>query len=702
MSTVPSGTRFIGIADNVSLVERKSAVLNADTQPYTIEDLVDTIGVGAQGPQGVQGPAGPLGPVGPAGLNWQGSWVSETSYVADDAVGYDGASWFCILATSGTIAPDVDTTHWALLASQGAQGIQGVQGPTGPQGAGATQTLQQTVGLGNTFSDEISGDTTTIYGGAIGVVSMFGNAFLNPYELSLRKGDFNGFLQHPGTFTADRTYTLPNASGTIALTSDIVAPTQTNGIIYLTTNDSPTKTLAYDINRVNLTGNSTVRLPAAAPIGKQISVFLEVNSAANLSIYGDNVLNLPFPFLMGSANQQTGPFTIFDSESYVFTSLGSGLWKVNSISRTIMSGSAAKTATSSSTINGSNVTVKNTSTSDSVVVNTNNVRFEKNNSGVKTTIIQSNPTVSANRTITLPDASGTVALTTDVTLQKAVDGGNTITSSTGTTKTTLNGTSVSILDTNTLLGNVLYKDSLRFNRESGPDGATKRIDLLSPIYITDDRTITLPDASGTVALTSDVVASTLQQTINNGNTITDGYNTMTVTANSVKTNTSLGGQAELVGSLSPSTRPYLKFGLPASAGKTVTLTSADTQTASRTIKLPDASGTVALEDYKVFSALITQSGSDAPTAKVLKNTTGATFTYSKISDGYYGITASSDVFTIDKTALLYSLNSSGIFATAVMTIYESGPTSFVIETLFSGNNTDNIMKDTFIEIRIYN
>lgn len=135
MSTVPSGTRFIGIAENVNLTERKSAVLNSDTQAYTIQDLVDTVGVGSQGPQGVQGPAGPLGPVGPAGLNWQGAWVSGTSYVADDAVGYNGASYFCILATSGTTTPNLATTNWALLASQGAQGIQGVQGPTGAQGA---------------------------------------------------------------------------------------------------------------------------------------------------------------------------------------------------------------------------------------------------------------------------------------------------------------------------------------------------------------------------------------------------------------------------------------------------------------------------------------------------------------------------------------------------------------------------------------
>ena len=39
MSTVPSGTRFIGIAGSVNLTERKSAGLNSETQPYTIDDI---------------------------------------------------------------------------------------------------------------------------------------------------------------------------------------------------------------------------------------------------------------------------------------------------------------------------------------------------------------------------------------------------------------------------------------------------------------------------------------------------------------------------------------------------------------------------------------------------------------------------------------------------------------------------------------
>jgi hypothetical protein len=80
------------------------------------------------GPQGPIGPQGVPGPVGPAGLTWQGAWTSGASYVIDDAVGYNGASWFCIAPTSGTTAPDGDPTHWALLAAQGATGPQGPAG----------------------------------------------------------------------------------------------------------------------------------------------------------------------------------------------------------------------------------------------------------------------------------------------------------------------------------------------------------------------------------------------------------------------------------------------------------------------------------------------------------------------------------------------------------------------------------------------
>ena len=111
------------------------------TTVITGEDLINSITasvgnvVGPVGAQGPQGPQGVAGPVGPAGLNWQGAWVSGASYVIDDAVGYGGASWFCITATSGTTTPNLDPTNWALLASQGSPGQMGPQGIQGPSGS---------------------------------------------------------------------------------------------------------------------------------------------------------------------------------------------------------------------------------------------------------------------------------------------------------------------------------------------------------------------------------------------------------------------------------------------------------------------------------------------------------------------------------------------------------------------------------------
>lgn len=100
--------------------------------------VASVIPSGAQGPQG---PQGIPGAVGPAGLNWQGSWSALGTYVADDAVGYDGASWFCINPVGpGGAAPD-SNPNWALLASQGAIGPVGPQGPVGPSGSGLPGTI---------------------------------------------------------------------------------------------------------------------------------------------------------------------------------------------------------------------------------------------------------------------------------------------------------------------------------------------------------------------------------------------------------------------------------------------------------------------------------------------------------------------------------------------------------------------------------
>lgn len=156
MAVIPAGTRFEAIPTGTQ-INLRSTLVNDSDPSYTIEDLVSNIGTATQGPAGPAGATGatgangligPMGPVGPTGLNWEGAWVSGNSYVEDDAVGYDGASWFCIADIPlGTVAPNLDTTHWALLASQGAVGPQGPAGVNGIPGANGNNGLQGPIGL---------------------------------------------------------------------------------------------------------------------------------------------------------------------------------------------------------------------------------------------------------------------------------------------------------------------------------------------------------------------------------------------------------------------------------------------------------------------------------------------------------------------------------------------------------------------------
>jgi len=55
--------------------------------------------------------------------------------------------------------------------------------------------------------------------------------------------------------------------------------------------------------------------------------------------------------------------------------------------------------------------------------------------------------------------------------------------------------------------------------------------------------------------------------------------------------------------------------------------------------------------YKIYKALLTQTGTNAPTAVVLENTLGGTPVWSYSSTGYYILTLSG-VFTLGKTLIL--------------------------------------------------
>lgn len=180
-SSIDPTTQFLIPFHKIKLIEPAGVndskiYFNGRSPIYVNEDIVSLSNQialaqtgGSQGPQGVAGPTGPQGPqgvpgpVGPAGLNWQGTWSASSTYVVDDAVSYNGASYFCINPVGPSVTnPILDTANWALLAAQGAtgpqgpQGATGLQGPIGPQGSsgavgGFTHYLGEAFGGGIIF-----------------------------------------------------------------------------------------------------------------------------------------------------------------------------------------------------------------------------------------------------------------------------------------------------------------------------------------------------------------------------------------------------------------------------------------------------------------------------------------------------------------------------------------------------------------------
>lgn len=194
---VPEGIKFVGIDGSIPTPELNGKRVNDKSGYYSIEEIAAAAGVGSQGPQGVEGPAGPPGPVGPAGLTWQGQWANNAGYSVNDAVGYNGASWFCIdeitapIAPSVNLSPDEDTEHWALLASQGAVGPQGAQGPTGPQGPSGTDSSK--VYIASLNQSVTANLVSTVYKNTAGFLGSFTRLDVGSYAIEI-----------PPTYTAGK------------------------------------------------------------------------------------------------------------------------------------------------------------------------------------------------------------------------------------------------------------------------------------------------------------------------------------------------------------------------------------------------------------------------------------------------------------------------------------------------------------------
>jgi hypothetical protein len=122
------------------------------------------------------------------------------------------------------------------------------------------------------------------------------------------------------------------------------------------------------------------------------------------------------------------------------------------------------------------------------------------------------------------------------------------------------------------------------------------------------------------------------------------------------------------------------------------------------VTIADGVATVDLP-YKVYSALITQTDTNAPVATVLENTLGVTMTWSRVSEGLYRVTAGSGIFTTAKTWTI--MNNANLSSAALYDINRASTTviEFSSVVLDAGSPpyvmTDDIINALSLEIRVY-
>ena len=102
--------------------------------------------------------------------------------------------------------------------------------------------------------------------------------------------------------------------------------------------------------------------------------------------------------------------------------------------------------------------------------------------------------------------------------------------------------------------------------------------------------------------------------------------------------------------------------------------------------------------------LIEQTGSSAPTANILHNSTGKTFTFARTAAGIYDLTYSSAVADADKVVINIGMVFKNRYGYAH--VYDSGNDGFKISSMLhspSGGSTlgDDILYRTPLTIKIY-
>jgi phage-related protein len=124
-----------------------------------------------------------------------------------------------------------------------------------------------------------------------------------------------------------------------------------------------------------------------------------------------------------------------------------------------------------------------------------------------------------------------------------------------------------------------------------------------------------------------------------------------------------------------------------------------TGTTGTTLTYNDASGWVGVSN-KVIKGNITQAGTSEPTIDEFENTTGATFTTSRTTNGVYRIDSSINLWT-DNTMFITIGNNQLKNGDFVFNMQYGTATRLDLFTLLDGVLTDELLGNTSFEIKIY-
>ena len=106
--------------------------------------------------------------------------------------------------------------------------------------------------------------------------------------------------------------------------------------------------------------------------------------------------------------------------------------------------------------------------------------------------------------------------------------------------------------------------------------------------------------------------------------------------------------------------------------------------------------------YKVYTALLSQSGTNNPVATVLENTTGLTITWTRTGGGEYNANFSSPILILGKVGAIIGGDHSAWDGTYINHSYYVDTSNYAFTSVDSGNTlVDSMYSNTLIEIRIY-